>query len=217
MTDIDARAFIKRRNPRTGASGLVPADQWADEFMSTLKDGQQVLVRVSRPRSNLAARTKDARPMTEIEARVFRKVRNPKTGVAGLVPCDCMADEFLASLPDGKEILVRISKPRSVRFLRLLFALLRKVVENTDRWANERLLLEDLKLATGLFETRVSALTGMPYPVPASISFASMNADEFHRWFDKAITVLARDVLNTAPDALRAEVMAMVEPQGRAA
>jgi hypothetical protein len=155
--------------------------------------------------------------MTDVDARAFIKRRNPRTGASGLVPADQFAEEFLATIPDGREVLVTVRKPRSVQFHRLLFALLRKVVENTDRWANERLLLEDLKLATGLFETRVSALTGMPYPVPASISFASMNADEFHRWFDKAITVLARDVLNTAPDALRAEVMAMVEPQGRAA
>jgi hypothetical protein len=155
--------------------------------------------------------------MTDLEARPFKKVRNPRTGLCGLVPMDVNATEWLHSLPDGKDVLVSIRKPRSVRFHRLLFALLRKVVENSDRWANERILLDDLKLATGLFTTRVSQLTGMPYPVPASISFASMSADEFGKWFDKAITVLSRDVLNCATDELRAEVLAMVEPQGRAA
>lgn len=155
--------------------------------------------------------------MTDVEARAFVKRRNPATGRCGLVPADQWADEFMATIKDGQQVLVTVRKPRSVQFHRLLFALLRKVVENSDRWATERVLLDDLKLATGLFETRVSALTGMPYPVPASISFASMSADEFHRWFDKALLVLARDVLNCAPEALRAEVDAMLEPQGRRA
>ena len=153
----------------------------------------------------------------DLEARAFRKVRNPATGRSGLVPMDEPADEFMASLKDGQQVLVTIRKPRSIQHHRLLFALLRKVTDNSDRWANERVLLDDLKLATGLFETRISALNQMPYPVPASISFAAMGQEEFGRWFEKAIAVLARDVLNCAPEALRAEVEAMVEPQRRAA
>jgi hypothetical protein len=154
MTDIDARAFIKRRNPRTGASGLVPADQWADEFMSTLKDGQQVLVRVSRP--------------------------------------------------------------RSIRQHRLLFGLISKTMENTDRWATKDVLLDDLKLATGLFTTRVSEFTGMPYPVPASISFGSMPQDAFNEWFPKAAAALAGVLGCTAEELIR-EVTELVEPRERRA
>lgn len=154
---------------------------------------------------------------SEIAARSFMVRTIPGVGKA-LVPSDPFADEFMASLKDQREILVSARKARSIRHHKLLFALLRRVVDNTDQWADEAVLLDDLKLATGLFETRVSALTGMPYPVPASISFAAMDGARFAAWFDKALTVLARDVLNVAPEALRAEIEAMVSPsEGRPA
>src|SRR6476659_7800903 len=107
--------------------------------------------------------------MTDLNARIFRKVRNPKTGVSGLVPTDAMSEELLASIPDGREVLVTIRRPRLIRHHRLLWALLKKVVENTDRWESEKSLLDSLKLATGLFEARV-AINGAPYAIPSSIS-----------------------------------------------
>jgi hypothetical protein len=143
--------------------------------------------------------------MSDIHARAFTK----KHGA--LHPSDAVADEFMATLKEGREVLVSVRRPRSPRHHRLLFGLLRKVVDNTDKWHDEKVLLDDLKLATGLFETRISALTGMPYPVPASISFASMDQTRFAAWFEKATNLLATDVLNCAPEELRAEVEAMVD------
>jgi hypothetical protein len=126
--------------------------------------------------------------MTDINARQFRRRGNV------LAPDDIMADELLASFKDGDPVLVRIHKPRNIAHHRKLFAVLRKVVENTDKWADTKVLLDDLKLATGLFETRVSALTGMPYPVPASINFASMDQARFEEWFKKATNKLAEAI-----------------------
>jgi hypothetical protein len=143
--------------------------------------------------------------MTDINGRCF-----VKRGSA-LYPSDPFSEEMLSKLKDGHEVVVTIRKPRSLSQLRWLFALLRKVVENSDRWADENVLLDDLKLATGLFETRVSALTGLPYPIPASISFSAMPADRFGPWLEKAIAVLARDVLSVSPESLRGEIFAMLD------
>jgi hypothetical protein len=85
-------------------------------------------------------------------------------GVKCLVPSDLFSEEFMAPMREGREVLLSARKPRSVRQLRFLFALLRVVVRNSEKWADEHVLLDDLKLATGLFETRVSAITGMPDP-----------------------------------------------------
>ncbi len=143
--------------------------------------------------------------MSEMQSRAFLKREG------ALYPSDPWAQEFMDRLKDDAEILVSVRKPRSVRNHRLLFALLRKTVENTDgRWADEEVLLDDLKLATGLFQTRVSALTGMPYPVPASISFASMDQPRFSAWFAKAVVVCA-EVLGCTPDELLGEVEGSVE------
>lgn len=150
----------------------------------------------------------------ELSERAFT-VRAMWSGVKCLVPSDPFAEEFMAPLKEGREVLLSARKARSIRQHRWLFALLRIVVQNADsRWADEQVLLEDLKLATGLFETRVSAITGMPYPVPASISFSAMPAERFGAWLDKAVAVLAQDVLRVAPEALRAEIEAMIAPVG---
>ena len=111
--------------------------------------------------------------MSDLDARSF--IRRPQ----GFVPADIMSQDMLDAIPVGKEVLLTIRKARNPAHHRKLFALLKVTVEQTDRWADTTILLEDLKLATGLFETRVSGLSGMPYPVPASISFAAMSQDRF--------------------------------------
>lgn len=143
--------------------------------------------------------------MTDLDARAFRKRGK------SLVAADVMADEFLDGIRDGAEVLVSVRRPRNPRHHRLLFALLRKVVENTEDWADEEELLGDLKLATGHVERRVNLLTGEAYAVPRSISYASMTQDQFRRWFNRAVHVLATDVLRVAPQALLDEVLAMVD------
>ncbi|MBN6820671.1 DUF1367 family protein [Methylobacterium organophilum] len=109
----------------------------------------------------------------------------------GFVPADIHAEEAMQKVAVGSTVMLTVRRPRNPAHHRKLFALFAVVLEQTDRWADSTVLLEDLKLATGLFETRVSALTGMPYPVPASISFAAMSQDRFAAWYEKAIRVLS--------------------------
>lgn len=141
--------------------------------------------------------------MSDLNARAFVKRQGR------LIPADVMSDELLAKIPEGKTVLVSVRTHRNTRQHRLLFAMLRKVVENTDQWSDEKILLDDLKLATGLFETRVSALTKMPYPVPASISFASMPQERFEQWFRKAMEKCA-EVLGCSVEDLMSEVTNLV-------
>lgn len=149
--------------------------------------------------------------MNDLDARSFVK-RQGK-----LVPADIMADELLAGIPEGREVLVSIRRPRNPKHHRLLFALLRKVRDNSEKWDSDQALLDDLKLATGLFETRVNLVTKKAYAVPGSISFASMSQYAFRAWFDQVLVVLATNVLGCTTDELRAEIEAMVEPSRRAA
>ncbi|WP_336488333.1 DUF1367 family protein [Methylobacterium nigriterrae] len=147
---------------------------------------------------------------TDLDARVF--IRRPQ----GFVPADIMSDEFMQRVPIGREVLLSIRKPRNVQHHRKLFVLLNVVIQNTDRWADTTILLEDLKLATGLFETRISALTGLPYPVPASISFAAMSQERFESWYAKAVRVLSEH-LGTDVETLSREAGELVREAGRAA
>ena len=131
----------------------------------------------------------------------------------GLRGSDQHADEFLAGIKEGSEVLVSIRRPRNIRHHRLLFAALQKIVENCDQWASVEVLLDELKLATGLAEVRVNLLTGRPYAVPASINFAAMSQDKFKPWFDQVVNILATKALKTAPQAFLDEILAMVDPQ----
>ncbi len=137
--------------------------------------------------------------MSDLEGRLF--IRRAQ----GFVPADIMAEDAMNKVAVGSTVMLTVRRPRNPAHHRKLFALFSVVLEQTDRWADSTVLLEDLKLATGLFETRVSALTGMPYPVPASISFAAMSQDRFELWYAKAIRVLS-DHLGTDVEALGREV-----------
>ncbi|GJE77205.1 DUF1367 family protein [Methylorubrum suomiense] len=137
--------------------------------------------------------------MSDLEGRLF--IRRAQ----GFVPADIMAEDAMNKVAVGSTVMLTVRRPRNPAHHRKLFALFSVVLEQTDRWADSTVLLEDLKLATGLFETRVSALTGMPYPVPASISFAAMSQDRFEAWYAKAIRVLSEH-LGTDVEALGREV-----------
>jgi hypothetical protein len=149
----------------------------------------------------------------DLDARAFTKRKG------SLWPSDPIAEEMIEKLKDGKEVLVTIRRARNPQHHRLLWAMLRKVVDNSDQWASEAVLLDELKLATGLAEVRVNLLTGKPYAVPGSISFAAMDQTKFSAWFDQAVHLLATRVLKCAPQELIDEITAMAGPRdmGRAA
>lgn len=126
--------------------------------------------------------------MTDIHARNFVK----RHGV--LVPADFMADEMLSAVPERREVMLTLRRPRNPRHHRLLWALLRKATENSEQWESDQILLDELKLATGLAEVRVNMLTKRPYAVPGSVSFAAMDQTRFSAWFEQAIAILAREI-----------------------
>ena len=136
----------------------------------------------------------------DLRSRVFIK-RN-----GSLFPGDAEAATAFAKMKDGAGYLVSLHRPRNLMHHRKLFALLNLVQDNTDRWPTVETLLDDLKISTGLFETRVNAVTGIPYVVAKSISFASMTQDEFEQWFDKAVDLISKQVLEMDREYLLAEI-----------
>jgi hypothetical protein len=145
--------------------------------------------------------------VTDLDARCFIKKGN------SLVPADFAAEEFLDGIPSGREILVSVRRARSPQHHRWFFALLRKVVDNTDRWASEEELLDDLKIACGHVTKRVNILTGEVSLVARSINFASLPEDPFRRFKDRALFVLGK-VLGVDPLSLMDEVEATQRPVG---
>jgi hypothetical protein len=123
--------------------------------------------------------------MSDLDGRCFVK----KDGK--LVPADFAADELLAEIPEGKEVVITIRRPRSPLHHRWFFACLRKVCEATGRWHDEDELLDAVKLATGHVR-RVQRLDGEVLILPRSINFASMPEGPFTRFKKRAMWVIGQ-------------------------
>jgi len=122
-----------------------------------------------------------------------------------LVPADFNADDTIHGIPEGAEVLVGIRQPRNPKHHRWFFALLRKVIDNTDgRWKNEEELLFALKMATGHCEPS-PALTGEVVLFPKSISFASMGELAFKTFVARCLDEIHLN-LGIDPDLLMDEV-----------
>lgn len=131
----------------------------------------------------------------DLESRVFKKRGNT------LVPSDIHADELMQSIKDGKQVLLRVFKPRNIDHHRKLFAILNCVVENSEIYNNVNELLNLLKIATGL--TIPVQFEGKIYRVVDSISFSSMAQDVFERWFKRATYALSQ--LSGIPESVLLE------------
>lgn len=136
--------------------------------------------------------------MSDLDGRCF--VRQGNT----LIPADFAADELVSKIPEGKEIMVTIRKPRSPQHHRWFFAMLRKVVENTDFWKNEEDLLDAVKEAVG-HTTKVMKLNGEIEHFPMSINWSTMDEIKFKDFKDRACDALGT-FLGWRPEELMEEV-----------
>ena len=133
-----------------------------------------------------------------------------------LVPADRMAAEDIERLSASKPISLEARQPRSLPQHRLLFALLRKVVENMDG-VTEHALLSWLKVKLGYVEHMPLGF-GKSYAAPTSISFASMDQGAFQAFFDGAVDLICTQVIpGLDKPALLQEVNAMLAGRERAA
>jgi hypothetical protein len=119
--------------------------------------------------------------MSDLDGKCFIRTER------GLVPADIHADEWLGTLPFKREVIITSRQPRSPEHHRWFFAMLKKVLDNTDnRWSSVEELRDALKIATGYFEVKMD-MAGEYYRVPRSMSYASMKGDEFKRFVDACL------------------------------
>ena len=125
--------------------------------------------------------------MSDLDGRCFLRRGN------ALVPADEMAEEFLSTIADGREIIISVRKARSPQHHRWFWKMLSLVVENTDdKWGGAEDLLEDLKFATGHVRRKVNPFTGEVSIIAKSINFASMDENAFRRFRDRCLYVIER-------------------------
>ena len=121
-----------------------------------------------------------------------------------LFAADADAEEALSKLPNGKELSAEITRMRNPAFHRKAMAMLRysfqcwepatipawrgqPVVKDFDRFRREITILAG-------YGDPVVSLRGEVRIEPRSISFASMDEDEFAKWYSAVIDTLLKVV-----------------------
>ena len=126
-----------------------------------------------------------------------------------LVPDDDSTVDQLQKLKTGEVVLVEYKRPRNVQFHRKFMALVNLVFDNQDKYTNREDLLTELKLQVGHYQEHIT-LGGKVIYRPKSISFASMDNDEFSTFYSKVVDVVLRffmtdmdeDELNSMVDSV---------------
>jgi hypothetical protein len=132
-----------------------------------------------------------------------------------LIPVDDEGLEVLAKLKDGRDVLVDVTAPRSVRHHRLFFAICKFVQMHCELFSDASIeeIKDALKLATGLVQRYVSTETAQTYYVCKSISFSAMDQTAFNVFFDAACNVIAGRWMpaGSTADDVRRELIELVD------
>lgn len=131
---------------------------------------------------------------TDLESRAFTRRGNV------LIPSDIHAESMLESIKEGQEVLMRVWKPRNIKQHNKWFALLAAVIEQSDRWRDVDELSDVLKLACGHSQPRQMP-DGTIVRVPKSMSYASMPAQQFERFYRLSLYCLTQ-MLGYDPETL---------------
>lgn len=110
-----------------------------------------------------------------------------------LRPDDSHSESIVARWKVDDVLRCDVRRPRNVNHHRWFFALLRYIVENTDDFPTEEHALDWLKYKTGHYEAQVFMEGPKVQTIVKlrSISFGSMNEDEFTRFKDRCLDVVA--------------------------
>lgn len=127
--------------------------------------------------------------------------------LAGLVPANERAVQFLSRIKIGATLsMPKPKQPRNIRFHNKLFAMLQIILDNQDHYKSIDDLLDVCKLRVG--HVHVIGTKHGDVRLPKSISFASMSADEFAEFYDRAVDWVTSEVI---PGLTRSDLDAAVE------
>lgn len=111
----------------------------------------------------------------------------------GLRPARAWDAEGLSNDPIGTEYeLVKVSR-RKPRQHRTYWRALGLVVKSTNRWATAEHLHDELKLACGYYRKAANLATGEIMLIPDSTAFDKMDQDQWQRFMDCAMELIAAE------------------------
>lgn len=111
-------------------------------------------------------------------------------------------------IKDGDIVEIEFRRPRSQKFHKLFFMLLKVVSDCPSEYASTENLLDIIKIGIG-HSTLLRTPSGITVSVPKSISFAAMDEDSFSAFFNKAVDYIIQEIIPVDREALLHEVYDM--------
>lgn len=122
---------------------------------------------------------------------------------------DVMSSESLASIKEGREVLVTLQTPRSPRQLRWFWALCEIVAQNCEWLDNQNAVANYLKYKAKHVDW--IGREGQQIPILRSIAYGSMAQEEFNQFANRCVWYVCNDIIpGMNENELRNEVLAMV-------
>lgn len=130
--------------------------------------------------------------------------------IGGLRPADDAAEKILSKQPIGRDMLVDVSRPRSLPQMRLYWSLLHLVWENLPERVQAAFpsveVFEDYLCIRVGHAHLINSKAGL-VPVPKSVSFAKADQDEFNAVLEKILALVCGEII---PGLNREDLMAEV-------
>lgn len=123
-----------------------------------------------------------------------------------LIPASQEADEIMAALKDGREVIVDVRASRNPAHTRKFFAMLRKVIEAGAWDGDVDSLLDWVKFRVG--HVNIFVVNGRRFISPKSIAFESMPQDAFQRFYERGVYRICSEL---AGPELAAEIANMAD------
>lgn len=128
-----------------------------------------------------------------------------------MYPASEEAEEMLASIKHGQEVLGEFKAARNVRQLRLYWAIC-TILAGQDIFPTKEAASNGIKFAVGHVDTVIMPDTGEIELVPQSIAFESMKQADFNSFFAAAIrAVCTRWLPGVDDETLKREVYEMCD------
>ena len=134
-----------------------------------------------------------------------------------LIPHGDDARAMLGRIKEGGEVLVEVRTARSVRQLRLFWALMKLLAENVEGFADRYDAAEQIKIDCGAIDWFVHHRSGVRFGRPRSIAFESMTQDRFNAFLERVLWMIETHYAPGQSEAFRREMYAMVDSEGETA
>ena len=125
-----------------------------------------------------------------------------KTKAGHFIPSDDQSYEEAKKIGVGEE--VKGVKTRNPKFHRKCFSLMNLGFSNQDKFQSFEVYRKVIIIRSGYFD-EAPTKDGEVYYIAKSLSFDSMKAEDFDKFYNAALNVIAGD-LEAAPEQIKSEV-----------